>query len=192
MIKSVSMAALAALCVNLAAHADTDDDELVRLPGQGEVRDQALRERTKADRLKPGAGLFITFDLDGNGRISADEMDTGIPAAFQNADANQDGYLTALEQRDWAGSLPTRDDSLANPFRFDPNLDRRVDLNEFTMVIVNLGQDYANEESGEIVVSELKAPKPKARDRRDEAQDGARPPRGERPGDRRNQTLRSW
>ncbi|MEL6862551.1 MAG: EF-hand domain-containing protein [Pseudomonadota bacterium] len=192
MIKSISIAALAALSLSFAAHADADEDELVRLPGQGEVRDQALRERTKADRLKPGAGLFLTFDADSNGRISASEIDLGIPAAFENADANQDGYLTALEQRDWAAGLPTRDDSLANPFRFDPNLDRRVDLDEFTTVIINLGQDYANEESGDIIVAELKAPKPRARDDRDDAEDGARPPRGERPGDRRNQTLRIW
>ena len=191
MIKPISIAALAAVCVCFSAHADMDEDELVRLPGQGEVRDQALRERTKADRLKPGAGLFITFDQDADGRIGASEMDAGIPAAFEDADANQDGYLTALEQRDWATSLPTRDDSLANPFRFDPNLDRRVDLDEFTMVIVNLGQDYANEESGEIIVSELKAPKPSARDRREEAEDDTRPPRGERPADRRNQTIRN-
>lgn len=189
MIKFVSIAALASCSLALTAAADIDEDELVRLPGQGEVRDEALRERAKADRLKPGAGLFITFDQDGNGRISSREIEAGIPAAFETADANEDGYLTALEQQDWAQSLPTRDDSLANPFRFDPNLDRRVDLDEFTMVIVNLGQDYANEETGDILVAELKAPKPRAQNRRGE--EDARPERGERRQDRRNQSVRN-
>ena len=168
MIRSFSLAVLAAACLSVSAHAQGDEDELLRLPGQGEVRDDALRKRAQADRLKPGAGLFITFDADSNGRISRSEIDAGIPAAFEQADLNEDGYLTALEQQnifiklfnDWARSLPTRDDSLANPFRFDPNLDRRVDLGEFTLVINNLGQDYADETSGEIIIADLKAPRP--------------------------------
>ena len=87
--------------------------------------------------------------------------------AFSSADKNADGYLTALEQQDWAASLPTRDDSLANPFRFDPNLDRRVDLDEFTLVINNLGLDYADEASGDIIVADLKAPDVRRDRRRD-------------------------
>ncbi len=171
MIRSVSLAALTAVCLTVSAHAQADDDELLRLPGQGEVRDQALRQRTQADRLKPGAGLFITFDSDNNGRISLSEIDVGIPTAFEQADNNQDGYLTALEQQDWAKSLPTRDDSLSNPFRFDPNLDRRVDLEEFTLVISNLGRDYADETSGDIVIADLKAPI-RASEGRGETRDG--------------------
>jgi len=159
MIRSISLAALATVCLSFSTHAQPDEDELLRLPGKGEVRDEALRQRTQADRLKPGAGLFITFDLDSDGRISPSEIDAGIPAAFIDADGNEDGYLTALEQQDWAKGLPTRDDSLANPFRFDPNLDRRVDLDEFTLVISNLGLDYADEASGDIIISDLKAPR---------------------------------
>lgn len=160
MIRSISLAVLAAACLSVPAHAQAEEDELLRLPGQGELRDEALRQRAQADRLKPGAGLFITFDTDSNGRISRSEIDAGIPAAFRQADNNEDGYLTALEQQDWARSLPTRDDSLANPFRFDPNLDRRVDIEEFTLVISNLGRDYADETSGEIIIADLKAPPP--------------------------------
>lgn len=168
MIRSITLAALSAACLTISAHAQVDEDELVRLPGQGELRDDALRQRAQADRLKPGAGLFITFDSDSNGRISRTEIDAGIPAAFETADNNADGYLTALEQQDWARSLPTRDDSLANPFRFDPNLDRRVDLDEFTLVINNLGLDYADETSGDIIISDLKAPRPSREDRADD------------------------
>ncbi|MEL6829842.1 MAG: hypothetical protein AAFO63_06870 [Pseudomonadota bacterium] len=144
------------------AHAD---DELVLLPGQGELRDRADRERFKAERLKPGAGLFISFDSDSDGAVTPMEIDAGIPLAFDSADANADGYLTALEQQDWAASLPTRDDSLANPVRFDPNLDRRVNLTEFTSVISGLGEDYADEETGNVLVSSLKAPKPERPER---------------------------
>lgn len=182
MIKLISLAALSALCFAVPAQADNDEDEIVRLPGQGEVREEGLRERANATRLKPGAGLLISFDEDRNGRISAAEINAGIPTAFEEADANSDGYLTAFEQQDWAEGLPTRDDSLANPFRFDPNLDRRVDLDEFTDVIVNLGEDYADEESGEVIVADLKAlpPQRSREDRGERNQGGARPQRAER------------
>lgn len=184
MIRSLSIAALVSVCLALPVQADTQEDEILRLPGQGEVLDDAIRETTKADRLKPGAGLFLTFDTDGNGIISSDEINLGIPAAFERADANGDGYLTALEQQDWAKGLPTRDDSLANPFRFDPNLDRRVDLGEFTSVIVNLGRDYADETSGEIFVSDLKAPRTKPEARRDDIDELVRSRQQRQPGSR--------
>ena len=189
MLRTLSALAVIASGLAFSAHAQVDDDELVRLPGQGEVRDAKLREKVRVDKLKPGGGLFISFDTDENGRISDDEINAGIPAAFEAADKNADGYLTALEQQDWAASLPTRDDSLANPFRFDPNLDRRVDLEEFTLVINNLGADYADEASGDIIVADLKAPRPRRDDRREEVEELVRQRRGERGPGQRNQSF---
>lgn len=192
MFRILSIVSLATASLAFSAHAQVespvDEDELVRLPGQGEVREPGLRDRTKAKRLKPGAGLLLTFDTDENGRISTTEIDAGIPIAFVSADRNADGYLTALEQQDWAASLPTRDDSLANPFRFDPNLDRRVDLEEFTSVISNLGIDYADEESGDILVADLKAPNQRSDRRRDQVEEVQRPQQGQRNPSRRNQS----
>ena len=186
-IVSLATASLA-LSANAQLESSLDEDELVRLPGQGELREAGLRDRTKAKRLKPGAGLLLTFDTDEDGRISTLEIDAGIPVAFSSADRNEDGYLTALEQQDWAASLPTRDDSLANPFRFDPNLDRRVDLEEFTLVISNLGVDYANEETGDILVADLKAPDLRRDRRREQIEDAQRPQQGQRNPSRRNQS----
>ena len=189
-IVSLATASLA-LSANAQLESSLDEDELVRLPGQGELREAGLRDRTKAKRLKPGAGLLLTFDTDEDGRISVREIDAGIPVAFVSADKNEDGYLTALEQQDWAASLPTRDDSLANPFRFDPNLDRRVDLEEFTLVISNLGVDYANEETGDILVADLKAPDSRRDRRREQIEDVQRPQQGQRNPSRRNQSSAS-
>lgn len=161
MVRTFSLIALLASASLFVAPAMADDEELVRLPGQGEFRDPLKRDKTKGDRLKPGAGLLVSFDTDENGRISTTEISAGIPVAFKAADGNEDGYLTAIEQQEWAANLPTRDDSLANPFRFDPNLDKRVYLEEFTKVITDLGVDYADEASGEIIITELKAYEPK-------------------------------
>ena len=135
------------------------DEELVRLPGKGELRTPEQAATDRPVMLKPGSGLFMTFDSDTNGAISAMEIEAGIPVAFKRADRNGDGYLTALEQRAWADSLPTRDDSLANPVRFDPNLDRRVSLEEFDLVINNLARDFREDGAAEILLAKLKAPR---------------------------------
>ncbi len=195
MLRTLSIIALVAGSFAMTAQAQVDvqvdEDEIVRLPGQGEVRDKRVKDKARADRLKPGGGLFITFDQDEDGRISSSEIDSGIPVAFQAADKNQDGHLTALEQQDWAASLPTRDDSLANPFRFDPNLDRRVDLDEFTLVINNLGLDYADEASGDIIIADLKAPRPRRQGRGNEADEILRRDREQRErGDRNRSSVR--
>ena len=158
MIRTISALALLGMSLTVMAPAFAEDDELVRLPGQGELREPQRANKDRPQRLKPGGGLFISFDVDANGIISAAEIESGIPLAFSAADQNGDGFLTALEQRDWAGALPTRDDSLANPVRFDPNLDRRVSLEEFDTVITGLGLEYADEQTGEIKVADLKAP----------------------------------
>lgn len=142
----------------LTGYAQAEDDELVRLPGSGEVKSEAAREKLKADRLKPGGGLLASFDTDGNGRISEAELSEGVQLAFVAADQNGDGELTALEQQDWAAKLPTHDDSLANPVRFDPNLDRRVSLREFSNVIYDLGADYRDGDT-ELRVASLRASK---------------------------------
>lgn len=152
-----ALLAISAFAISPVNAAPDDADELVLLPGQGEFRERSKRDAPGKKRLKPGGGLFITFDEDANGEITSAEIDRGIPLAFMSADANKDGFLTALEQQDWSASLPTRDDSLANPVRFDPNLDRRVDLDEFTLVISQLGVEYANAETGIISVGDLTA-----------------------------------
>ena len=165
MIRILTAFAMLASAALVIAPASADEDEIVRLPKQGEVRDAETRDRVKADRLKPAGGLFVSFDTDQNGSISPDEIAAGIPLAFANADANEDGSLTALEQRAWADELPTRDDTLANPVRFDPNLDRRVELSEFATVIQGLGIDYADAISGDILITSLKALEPTKRKR---------------------------
>ncbi len=152
----------------LSGLAQAEDDDLVRLPGSGEVKSEANREKLNADRLKPGGGLLASFDVDGNGSISEAEMSAGVLLAFEAADENGDGELTALEQQAWAARLPTHDDSLANPVRFDPNLDRRVSLQEFSAVISDLGADY-REGDAELRIASLKVTKrDKRRERREE------------------------
>jgi len=173
MIIRILSAALIAAC--FAGPVTAEDEDLVRLPGQGEVKPEKASEFGKG-RLAPGGGLMVSFDADDSGTVTMDEVSAGIVAAFLKADANEDGELTPLEQQAWAKSLPTRDDTLANPTRFDPNLDRVVSAQEFDAVIRKIATAYAAEGNGVIELTTLKST---ARPERD----GAEPNREE---------LRRW
>ena len=142
-----------------------DADDIVRLPGQGRLRPDAPHGRHASGRLVPGGGLIVSFDANDDGHVTPDELRTGAVAAFAAADANADGSLSALEQQDWANSLPTRDDTLANPVRFDPNLDRIVSVTEFVAVVAQLTLDHADPD-GNIYLSKLATPEPKEADKR--------------------------
>ena len=139
------------------ARADDKPQELLRLPGAGELKQPAV-PGGKRDRLVPGGGLFVSFDANRDGMVSVSEIETGIRMAFARADTNGDGVLSAFEQQDWARGLPTRDDTLANPVRFDPNLDRRVSVEEFSDVIIALAGDYREDDSSVIEIAALQAP----------------------------------
>lgn len=169
--------ALIACSISCAVYAQ-ETDEVVRLPSPGGLKHETPVHGEKPSRLVPAGGLFLSFDANHDGRISGEELNSGISQAFHAADASGDGALTALEQQDWASRLPTHDDTLANPVRFDPNLDRMVSPTEFRDVIVQLAADYA-EPSGDILLVSLQAPKIRSERRPEEIEDArqTRPPR---------------
>lgn len=143
------------MCFGAPSVADAQEGDIVRLPGTGELRD--VRPGGERQRFVPGGGLLISFDANADDVVTTEEVSTGIEAAFNAADANGDGTLSAFEQQAWAGSLPTRDESLANPVRFDPDLDRQVSAEEFALVIARIAESYASEDSGAIYRDSLRA-----------------------------------
>lgn len=150
------LAFVTAFMSSLPVMAVAADDDLVRLPGQGELKTEA-GTHDGLGRLVPGGGLLLSFDADANGTITTEEVGTGIQAAFALADNNEDGRITPLEQVKWIETLPTRDQSLANPARFDPNLDRSVRAFEFEEIVLALAALHADAETGMISVEALKS-----------------------------------
>ncbi|MDJ0922036.1 MAG: EF-hand domain-containing protein [Henriciella sp.] len=164
------------------AHADDPqgDDELLRVAEPLTREDLEKLRGLRPDRLKPGGGLFVSFDTNIDGQVDKLEIDEGIAAAFADADTSGDGYLSVLEQQDWAAALATGDSSLSNPVRFDPNLDRRISFEEFDYVIQNLASDYTKSEADYILIKDLEQPKPNRRD--EEAERPRQRPDGDRRG----------
>ena len=176
----LSAAALVGLAAPASAGAGDESDELVLLPGQSYPGPGQRRSKPNGhapDRLVPGGGLIVSFDTDQDGQVTPAELAAGIQAAFEEADTNSDGYLSPLEQLSWAERQPTRDDTLGNPARFDPNLDRRASYAEFDTVLTSFAADYASE-SGNIRIADLKAPKPEREKRAAPRFPADEPPRG--------------
>ena len=145
------------------------DEDPVRLPGQGEVKSVINNQTdTMPVRLAPGGGLLMSFDLDGDNIISQSEIEHGIVTAFADADTNEDGNLSPIEQADWADHLPTRDETLANPARFDPNLDRYVSLEEFAGAVQQIASIYADVGTGSISLISLEIEPARAERDRDD------------------------
>lgn len=181
---------IAALALPLLASAD--DDEVLRLPGQGEVKPE-LKHVGGIGRLVPGGGLLLSFDTNEDGVVTSSEVETGIVAAFTLADANADGRVSPLEQISWSETLPTRDMSLANPARFDPNLDRVVREQEFTDIVQLLASVYADPTTGNIYIADLKAAEQRRQPPEEtELAPDRRPPSADQPpGGSRQRSARS-
>lgn len=144
------------LCLALGVGSASAQDDLIRLPGQGELKSEATYVKG-IGRLIPGGGLLLSFDANRDGEITPTEITQGVQAAFIKADQNEDGRITPLEQIRWTETLPTRDVSLANPARFDPNLDRSVRNEEFSEIIHAFAAIHIDEATGNIPILNLKS-----------------------------------
>ncbi|MEO0550713.1 MAG: EF-hand domain-containing protein [Pseudomonadota bacterium] len=167
-----------------------DEDALVRVTQPLKREDLQKLRGLRPDRLKPGGGLFVSFDENIDGQVDLAEIETGIAAAFEAADTSENGTLSVLEQQVWAEGLSTADTSLANPVRFDPNLDRQISFEEFESVIQDLANDYMKEDAEYILVEDLEIEQPERvdEDQVDDLRERAR--RNGLPGrDRNNSSL---
>lgn len=179
----LALASLASLLVfAVPAEAQSNDSDLVRLPGQGTLKagmpggpPGGPEAGERAQRFVPAGGLLLSFDSNDDGIVTPTERSQGTVKAFTVADSDGNGTLSAFEQQEWAENLPTHDDSLANPVRFDPNLDRMVSLEEFRAVIDTIAEAYASHPDGSINVADLHAPEPEREPR--EREGGMPPPR---------------
>lgn len=154
--KQTIAAIFVSTCLSLTAfaseatieHVDSlqsSDESVVRIPERMQRR--FMGRFRSADRLKfvPGGALILSFDEDEDQQVNQYELERGIDEAFNLADKNLNGYLSVFEQKEWASTLEVQDDTLANPVRFDPNLNGSISYEEFAGVISLLAKQYESE-----------------------------------------------
>ena len=109
-------------------------------------------------RVSPGALLLASFDRNFDGKVSRAEIIAAAPGVFAVVDANKDGRITGFEQTDWAASIGSQGEILANPTMFDANLDRAVTQEEFTQGLLRLADEVMGPGVQEIAFTDLMKP----------------------------------
>jgi hypothetical protein len=139
--------------------------------------------------VSPGALVFASFDRNFDGRITAEEIETGADAAFAVTDKNKDGAISGFEQTDWAAAMAGGADVLANAMTFDIDLDRTVTRAEFVAGLKRLAGQI--QPSGDLMFTDLVQPLNRASDQASNEGGGFGwgkiTPRGSAPGGNRSQ-----
>jgi len=142
---------LAAFCVTCIALPMSAQE---RLPYRGGDAIGQNDPRAGARYVHPGALLLAMLDENKDLEITEDEIDAGARLAFIHADQDQNGVLTPLEQRAWAGRLSSETDLIANPRIFPSAIPNQVTEAEFVFGIITLSQRFQNED-GRVFMSAL-------------------------------------
>lgn len=109
-------------------------------------------------RVTPGALLLASFDRNFDGKVTRAEIEAAAPSVFAVVDANKDGKIAGFEQVDWAASVGSQGEILANATMFDANLDRSVTPEEFTRGLLRLADEVMGPSVQEIAFTDLMKP----------------------------------
>lgn len=110
-----------------------------------------------AQYLPPTANLLLRYDTDQNGVVSRAEMDTGVNADYELADADSSGCIAGPEIRAENVRRLSRDVGVASPIA-DWNLDGCVNMNEFGSSIRNYFSYADGSGDGQVSSVELRGP----------------------------------
>lgn len=100
----------------------------------------------KARFIKSGALLLASFDANHDFEISDEEVEAGARNTFKVADADQNGVITPIEQRDWAARITGEGDVLENSRFFQSAIPNQVTEEEFVAGIKTFATTFANAE----------------------------------------------
>ena len=124
--------------------------------------------------------MFATFDTNQDFEISTDEIEAGAKRTFLIADADGNGVMTPLEQRDWALKIGSDTDVIANPTTFPSGIPGQVNETEFVFGLQTFAQRFRDPEDPEnrILVKDFTFAPDRARrqDRKDDELERVRRP----------------
>lgn len=147
-LKTGLLVALSTICLTAPTLAQE------RLPYRGGDAIGQNDPRAGARYVHPGALLLAMLDENKDLEITGDEIESGARLAFVHADQDQNGVLTPLEQRAWAGRLSSETDLIANPRIFPSAIPNQVTEEEFVFGIITLSQRFEDED-GRVFMSAL-------------------------------------
>jgi hypothetical protein len=96
--------------------------------------------------VRPIALLMTDFDLDGDRRVTRDELAAGVEASWRDADADGDGATSAFEFADWARLVMGSESAIPGRVAFDVNVDSAVSRAEF---VQTLSEEFARLDADE-------------------------------------------
>lgn len=137
-----------------------------------------------AQMIKPGALLLAGFDLNADYRIDRDEFETGMLAAFSNADEDASGLLSVFEYKSWAAKALGSRDAFPAWMNVDRNYNNSVDEAEFKSEFNRFAEAYGILESDGIILADLTGEMPVAMARRGSGRGGSTSTDGGRGGRR--------
>lgn len=113
-------------------------------------RNDPIRALLSADAL-----MFVSFDSDGDLRVTQDEVTAGEQREFTRADSNGDGQLQPIEFQNWSNLV--LGGTAIGPYRldFDRNVDNVITRDEFNTEINGRVRDYDQNEDGVLTRSEF-------------------------------------
>lgn len=80
--------------------------------------------------VEPVAMMIATFDADGDGRVTRDEMHRGVAKSFAAIDTANTGKLGYIAFADWAERWLGDRTALPGPFETDTDSDNKITLAE--------------------------------------------------------------
>ncbi|OWK29475.1 EF-hand domain-containing protein [Sphingomonas dokdonensis] len=104
---------------------------------------------------EPAALLIATFDADGDARVTREEMEDGLIAAFNTIDTAKAGTLGYLAFADWAERFLGDRNALPSPFEVDRDGDNRVSLRELQTRFSEYFTRYDRDKDGLLTRAEL-------------------------------------
>lgn len=106
--------------------------------------------------IRSGALLFVTFDNNQDFLITEEEIINGARNTFRLADADGDGKMSPIEQRNWAAMITSESDVLGNSRMCARMLEKNVNEDEFAQCLVQFSERFIDrDENGAIRISGL-------------------------------------
>lgn len=115
----------------------------------------------QARYIHSGALLLASFDTNQDFLVTDAEIESGARNTFKIADADNDGFMTAIEQRNWASKITGEGDVLENSQFFHSEIPNQVTEDEFVNGIQIFSTNFENEDGNILFTSFIVTPKDK-------------------------------